>query len=146
MHKTTLLVAALLAATAFQANAQTYSTDALDDRWEISGSYFRPDISLGARADLTGSNGEEVVNVSERARATSGVDGARFEATFRMTPRQRLIGAWYGVGRDRSFAVSEQGVYTPPDSVDGIDPIEYQADGTARVRADFELYRLSCIV
>lgn len=138
MHKKLILASALLSAFAFQAHAQ--STD-LDDRWEISGSYFRPGISISGQADLTGTDGEEVANIAESGKAGGGMDGARFEASYRLSQRQKLVAGWYGVGRGRDWGFSEQGTFAPED-VD-LDPVDYSIDGRAGLDSEFELYRLS---
>lgn len=139
MYKKTMLVCAMLGGAFFQANAQEKET--LDDRWEISGSYFRPDISLSGSANLTGTDGQDVVNVSEGGKIGSGVEGARFDISYRMTQRQTLLAGWYGVGRDRRWGVSEQGTFIPDDL--DVDPVDYKIDGTAKLDSSFQLYRLS---
>lgn len=134
-HYSRLLLIPALCLACFQAAAQSLP----DDRWEISGAYFKPDISLSARADLRGSDGEQVGQFADRTSGDSGFRGGLFEATYRPTQRQRIVAGWYGVGRDRSQAYSGQGTYTP----DGGDPINYQYEGRANLDTQFELYRLS---
>lgn len=138
MYKKLILVSALLSAVAFQANAQ--SAEGLNDRWEISGSYFRPDLSVEGRANLTATDGTESVSASERARVSDRVDGAKLEASYRLTPRQRLVAGWYGVGKDRAWGISEVGSLENPD--DG-SVLDYDLAGRAKLDSHFELYNLS---
>lgn len=140
-NRKSMLASAVFTLTLFGFQAQAQQGNYLDDRWEISGSYFRPDISLSGHANLVGTDGEDVVRFSDGAKVSGGVEGARFDISYRMTQRQSLTAGWYGVGRDRSWSISEQGTFTP-DDLDA-DPVDYSIDGTARLDAGFELYRLS---
>lgn len=120
--------------------AQAQENDYLNDRWEISGSYFEPDVSLSAGARVTANNGTDTVEGRESAKASSKFHGGMAEVTFRPTQRQRIIGGWYGVNRNNHFNYSDAGTYLPEN---GQDPIDYSVDAKAKLETKFQLYRLT---
>lgn len=111
----------------------------LDDRWEISASWFQPDLSLSGRADLSATNGEETLVGTGFGSDSSDFSGAQVEAVFRPTKRQRIVAGWYGVRDNHGVSMDESGTYIP----DGMDPVQYDATGHLNVDTRFQLYRLS---
>lgn len=111
-----------------------------NDRWEISAGYFRPDVSLSGGFDGTVTDGTTIEAGQGQGTLRDRFDGGQVEAIWRFSPRQRLVGGWYGVGQDRTYSLTEAGTFVPPDG--GV-PVDYAVDGEARWDTDFELYRLS---
>ena len=61
------------------------------------------------------------------------------ETTFRLTQRQRVVGGWYGVRDTDTWNYEGAGTVNDENG----DPVDYEHAGQARLKKDFELYRLS---
>lgn len=133
--RTTLLALAVGLASVGAAHAQ-----AVDDRWEISGSYFRPDVQLSGKGTVTATDGVTTESASGQAGISDRFNGGQVEGIWRFSPRQRVVAGWYGVGRDWSQGLSESGTVTNPDTDL---PIDYSVDANGRIDTDFKLYRLT---
>lgn len=132
------LAAALALAVPFSASAQ--DPTALDDRWEVSASWFQPDVSLSGRADIRATNGDDSIVGAGFGRQSDDFSGARVQVSFRPTQRQRIIAGWYGVKNDRSESLARSGTFVPEV---GVDPVDYNVEASARFDARFQLYQLS---
>lgn len=139
-----VLFASLLACLPLSAMAESSDPHALphalDDRWEISGAWFHPDVSISGRANVQVAEGTDTEAAAGFARRSEDFNGGQLEATFRPSQRQRIVAGWYGVGNDRTVSIDESGTYVPED---GGEPLDYSIDGQGRFDTHFELYRLS---
>ena len=133
-HRRSLLALALGLGMVGSAQAQQF-----DDRWEISGSYFRPntELSLSGRGEAT--DGTETVSGSGSASISDDFRGDSLEATFRATNRQRIVLGWYRINSDRRYEKLAEGTYID----DQGDAYEYEVDAVGQLGTEFELYRLS---
>jgi len=135
------LALALLMGAAGAAQAQ-----AINDRWEISGAYFQPDVRLTVSGQGTATDGTTTEQAAGSAKYSDDFKGAQFEGIWRPTQRQRVVGSWYRVGKDRHYGLQESGTYTVPAGTgtefDG-QTVDYSVDGRAKLDTDFDLYRLS---
>ncbi len=136
------LALALMAGAAGAAQAQ-----AVNDRWEISGSYFRPDVSVTVSGEGTGTGTDGTTEQGATSgRYSDDFNGAQLEGIWRPTQRQRVVAGWYRVGKGRSYGLQETGTYdVPPDAGTEFDgtTVDYSVDGRAKLDTDFDLYRLS---
>lgn len=135
------LALALLMGGAGAAQAQ-----AINDRWEISGSYFRPDVSVTLSGRGTATDGTTSESGAASGRYSDDFNGAHLEGIWRPTQRQRVVAGWYTVGKDRHYGLQESGSYTvPPGTGTDFDgtTVDYAIDGRAKLSTDFDLYRLS---
>ena len=134
------LACALALAMPFAAQASDPTT--LDDRWEVSASWFEPDVSLSGRANIQATDGNETAVGAGFGERSDDFRGGQVEVSFRPTQRQRIIAGWYGVKNDRTVGLDESGTFVPDAALD-LEPVDYDVDGQARFDSRFQLYRLS---
>lgn len=120
--------------------AASAAESSLDDRWEVSASWFEPKVSLGLGGSIQSNDGSETFTDAGFTERSDDFSGARVEASFRMTERQRLSAGWYGIENDRSVGLTESGTFVPEGEMD---PVDYSVDGRVNFDSRFELYRLN---
>lgn len=119
--------------------AQAQNSDAHDNRTEISVAMFAPDIELSGKARLTVDDGASSETFSERGHIDGRARGGMIEASYRFTPRQRVMGSWYGVRDTDTWNYADQGTVTDENG----DALDYDYAGRASLRKEFELYSVS---
>ncbi len=134
-----LLSLSIAAALALGATSAALA-QANDDRWEISAGYFKPDVRMSGNVQGSVTDGVTTEPFNESGRVSDRFDGAQLEATWRFSPRQRLVGGWYTIGQDKSWSRQEAGTYVPED---GSAPVDYDVNGRVGWDTNFDLYRLS---
>lgn len=139
MVRSSLLCASLLATFGLVATASAQA-QSHDDRWEISGSYFRPDVRLTGSAQGTVTDGVTTEAAQGSQSVNSRFSGGQLEGIWRFSPRQRVVAGYYSVSKDRSWGLQEAGTAVPPD---GSAPVDYAVDGRLGWDTRFDLYRLS---
>lgn len=134
-HMKISLLAALVAAVGVSGTAQAQE---LNDRWEISGSYFKPKTEFDLRLRGTATDGVETVSGDERGGISDRLDGGNVEAIFRLTTRQRIFLGGYEVSGARNFGQSGAGTYVDGEGTS----FDYTYDANARLDNQIQLYRL----